>query len=413
MGALLTTGITLRYLAPDRYRPPETMSPQASAAEPVCDGTCWHGEACEMGRCVWQAPNDVGHVASAARLAGPFPVPADMVDALPLDENRFAVSHLLGLRITDAQSGAVLSLVSDAPQAQLLRRVGDVVYASAPSRIYVIDVASTRVLKNIEVGSLVTDMSVGASGRRVLASLSGARAVAVIATDYHAEVSRFFFGDDPVGPVAIDDTDENAFTTNGRVPLAGLEPPAAAVRHGAVYAFDPGRLAADQDRVRTGMSGNPVDMVMLPDARSSYVALRERDRVVRVERLASGAVRQVGHIPTCKEPEQIALVRLGRRLLVRCNSGRAVEVFDVTRQELVRRIALGTHIADMAVSPDGKQVILALPLAKTGVVAFVDLETYEIRRREVSAPPTRVRLTPDGRAALVVSDRSKQAWVIQ
>jgi len=56
---------------------------------------------------------------------------------------------------------------------------------------------------------------------------------------------------------------------------------------------------------------------------------------------------------------------------------------------------------------------LALPLAKTGVVAFVDLETYEIRRREVSAPPTRVRLTPDGRAALVVSDRSKQAWVIQ
>jgi DNA-binding beta-propeller fold protein YncE len=414
MAVLLTTGIALRYLAPDRYRPPGTMSPQdASAADPVCEGTCWHGEACQMGRCVWQPPNDVGHVDDAARIAGPFELPSEMVDVLPLDGARFAVSQILGVQVSDAQSGAVLSTVSDAPQAQLLRRVGEVIYASAPNRIYVIDAASMRVLKTIEVGSLPTQMAIGASGRRVLVSMAGARAVAVIATDYHAEVSRFFFGDDPVGPVAMDDTGESALTTNGHVPLPGLEPRNSAVRHSAVYAFDPGRLPSEQDRVRTGMAGNPVDIAMLPDARTSYVALRELDRIVRVERLESGAVRQLGHMPTCKEPEQMELVRHGRRIIVRCSAGRAVEVFDLNRHELVRRIALGSHIADMAVTPDGKQAILTLPRDGAGIVAFVDLDNYQVRYRELGASPSRVRLSPDGRTALVVSDRSKQAWVIK
>ena len=69
--------------------------------------------------------------------------------------------------------------------------------------------------------------------------MPSAHTVAVIATEYHAEIERIQFGDDTVGPLGIDDSGKRALTTTGTVPLPGL-PNAAG---GAAYAFDPGRLA--------------------------------------------------------------------------------------------------------------------------------------------------------------------------
>ncbi len=411
--SLITAGIALRYLAPDRYQPPRRMGPPAAAAEPACDTPCWHGEACQMGRCVWQQPNNVGHIDKVPTIAGPFDLPRGMVDAMPLDADRFAVSYLLGVQITSTRTGSTLSLVSDAPQAQKLYRVGEVVYATAPRRIYVIDVPTTRVLKTIEIGSPVGALAVGASGRRVLASIPGARAAAVIAADYHAEVSRFYFGDDKVLQVALDDTGERALATNGRVPLAGLPAPRSANNFGAMYAFDPTRLPSEQDRVRTGMMGNPVDVAMLPDSKTSYVVLREKDAVIQVERLASGAIRQTGRLQTCRQPEQIELIRRGRRAIVRCNLDRAVEVFDLHKRELTRQIPLNARVSDLVVTPDGRQAILLLVRDKAGAVGLLDLDTYDLQLHELGGEPHRVRLTPDGRAAVVISDRSKVAWVLR
>ena len=95
--------------------------------------------------------------------------------------------------------------------------------------------------------------------------------MAVIATDYHAEVSRFFFGDDRIRPIGIDEGGSRGLASNGRLPLAGLEAPGESVRFGAVYAFDPGRLPSEQDSVRTGLSGNPVDLVMAGAVRNPYL----------------------------------------------------------------------------------------------------------------------------------------------
>src|SRR5690606_15152995 len=117
--------------------------------------------------------------------------------------------------------------------------------------------ASTRVLKAIDTGHTVSDVAVGASGQRVLAAMPGARSVAVIATDYHAEVSRFFFGDDHVRSVAIADSGDRALAINGEIPLAGLSPSREAKQQGAMYAFDPTLLPSEQDKIRTGLVGNP------------------------------------------------------------------------------------------------------------------------------------------------------------
>ena len=413
MTTLVCTGIALRHLAPGRFLPPRAakITAAASTMGAACSAPCWNGEGCKEGKCVWQPPNDVGHVAAAHEpiVGGPFPLPRDVSDALPLDRERFAAALLTGIGIYNARTGTARSLVTDAPQARGLYRVGSVVYATAPQRIYVVDPVTTRLLKTIETGHPVGEVVVGASGRRVLASLPTAHAIAVLATEYHAEIERIQFGDDPVGPMGADDTGTRALTTTGQIPRPGLRDP----QGGAAYAFDPSRLASAQDRVRASMVGNPVSLLMTPDGQTSYVVLRAEDALVPLEWQPSGAVRQEARIPTCREPEEIALVRRGRRAIVRCNEGRSIEIFDLVKRELVRHVPFNARVADVAIAPDGEQAIVALPADGAGFVGLVNLESFEVKVLPVNAEPTRVRLSPDGSMALVLSDRAKVAWVIR
>ena len=406
--SLIVAGVVLRHLAPDRFAPSRAAS--ARAPVPTCPSPCWSGEACQLGRCVWQRPNDVGHLAAVPSVAGPFSLPKDASDALLLDDDRFAVALLAGAQIRSARTGEVLSLISEAPHSRRLYRVGDVVYAAAPQRIYVLHAAAPRLLKTIELGALVGDLVVGASGRRVLATLPSAHAVAILATEYHAEIERIQFGDDLVGPIAVDDSGTRALTTTGQIPLPGLRDPAG----GAAYAFDPSRLGWEQDRVRTSLVGNPVSVLMAPDGELSLVVLRAEDALVPLAWQPSGAVRQEGDsIPTCNEPEQIELVRSERRAILRCNEGRAIQVLDLEQRAILQTIELHGRAADLAVSPDSAQAAVAVNSEGAGSLALIDLRTYAVSTVPLGAEPSRVRFSPDGRAVMAISDRSKVAWVIR
>jgi DNA-binding beta-propeller fold protein YncE len=346
-------------------------------------------------------------------VGGPFPLAEDFVDAVIIDDERVAVSHLKGLEILNAKTGRGRSLINDAPQAQRLARVGDPLYVSSPKRLYVVDLKNERVLKSLDMGGPIEAFHRGGSGWRMLVSVPSTRSVAVIATDYHAEISRFFFGDDPVGPVAIDDSGKRALTTTGRVPISGLEPPAIATRYGAMYAFDPSRLSSQQDRVRSAMTDNAVDILMVPDGTTSYLLLRKTSELVVQKRQPSSTVRQIKRVKTCKQPEGLQLVRRTRRAVVRCNLGRAIDIIDLDTHRHIKRISLGVRVSDLAVSPDGTQAIAALPQDTKGAVAVIDLSSFQVRLHELSSDPQRVRLTPDGRAALILSDRTKKAWVLR
>ncbi|MCC6551552.1 MAG: hypothetical protein IT372_00845 [Polyangiaceae bacterium] len=407
ISALIFTGVALRHLAPDRFAPSRAAS--APAPVPACAAPCWSGEACQLGRCVWQRPNDLGHIGDNPSVAGPFALSKDVSDAILLDGDRFAAALLTGTQILSARTGEVQSLVSEAPQSRRLHRIGDVVYATAPQRIYVIDAATTRVIKTVEVGSPVGEVAIGVSGRRVLASLPVAHAVAILATEYHAEIERIQFGDDAVGPVAVDDSGARALTTTGQIPLPGLRDAPG----GAAYAFDPSRLGSEQDRVRASMVGNPVSVLMTPDGEASYVALRAEDALLPLRWLPSGAVRQGERIPTCDEPEQIELVRAERRAIVRCHRGRAIQVLDLDKAAVIQSVPLAGRAVDLAVAPDGAQAIVALTGEGAGSLALVDLRTYAVTTLPLTAEPTRVRVSPDGRVALALSDRAKVAWVVR
>ena len=161
------------------------------------------------------------------------------------------------------------------------------------------------------------------------------------------------------------------------------------------------------------MEGNPVSVLMTPDGTWSYVALRAENALVPLEWLPSGAVRRSERMPTCREPEQIELVRQGRRALVRCHEGRALEVFDLRKNVVMRRVAFNGRATDLVVSPDGEMALVTLTNDGVGGLALVDLQSYAVTVLPLSAEPTRVRLTADGRMALVLSDRAKVAWVVR
>lgn len=405
---LLMSGILLRFLAPGRFFDQRAAS-AATQPTAACDPVCWVGEACQLGKCIWQKPNEASSVGPAPTLSGPFELPKDASDVLLLDADRFAVGTLGGVQIRSAKTGQLLELVSEAHQVRRLVRVDDTLYAVGREIISVIDARTTRLQKSIDFGGIIGDVIVGAGGRRVLVSLPGVHAVSIVSTDLHAEIDRIRFGDDTVGPLGLDDSGKRGITTTGMLPVSGLPDP----QGGAVYAFDPSRLATAQDRVRASMIGNPVSVLMSPSGDASYVALRGKNEIVPLEWEESGSIRQRASIEACDQPEQLELVREGRRALARCSRGRAIEVFDLDTDKLVRHIPFNAPAVDMAVTPDGAQVIVALASDTDGSLGVVDLTTYNVSLLPLNAPPSRVRLAPDGSGVLVSSDRSKVAWIVR
>lgn len=408
--SLILAGITLRFVAPERFKPEiDGPAPAGLPPKPACESACWTGEACQESQCTWQKPKGVAHVPQRPGIAGPFALPPDVADVELLDDDRFAVALLSGTEVRSSRTGQSLGLISEAGQTRKLVRAGDAVYAVGPQHIAVLDIPQTRVLKSLELGGIIGDVTVGANGRRALVSLPGAHAIAILSTELHAELDRIRFGDDVIGPVAVDDTGTRALTSTGAVPIAGLPDP----QGGAVYAFDPSRLATEQDRNRASMLGNPVSALMSPDGATSYVVLRAKNALVGLEWLESGAVRQREPISVCDQPEQIELVRKGRRALVRCNRGHELAVLDLDRGVVSARIPLRAPATDLAVSPDGEQAVVALQGLRDGALALVDLATLEVEEVPLTEPPSRVRLSADGRQVLALSDRSKVAWVIR
>src|SRR5262249_30288627 len=55
MMSIVVAGVALRYLAPDRFNVGSAKLSSATAVAPAhgCGSSCWNGESCETGKCVW------------------------------------------------------------------------------------------------------------------------------------------------------------------------------------------------------------------------------------------------------------------------------------------------------------------------------------------------------------------------
>jgi DNA-binding beta-propeller fold protein YncE len=154
-------------------------------------------------------------------------------------------------------------------------------------------------------------------------------------------------------------------------------------------------------------------VLVTPDGERGIAVLRRDNKLVPMEILPTGAVRLAEAVDTCDQPEQIELVRRARLAVVRCNRGRAVEIFNLDDASLVRRVPFGDPVLDLAVTPDGEQIVVAVAGASGGAVGLVDLESFSVEMVPLTEPPTRVDVSPRGDTVLALSDRSKVAWVIR
>ena len=109
----------------------------------------------------------------------------------------------------------------------------------------------------------------------------------------------------------------------------------------------------------------------------------------------------------------VAFLPDGRRA-VSCSDDRTIRLWDIeSGQEIHCFRGHTSELTWVAIAPDGRQAIVALPADGQGFVGLVDLDTWDVKMLPLGAEPTRVRLSPDGAMALVLSDRSKVAWVIR
>jgi hypothetical protein len=246
MMSVVCTGVALRYLAPGRFMPPQFSNSPGGCGHP---GRLPHHllerRDLPQGRLRLAGPADVAHLSSEPVVSGPWTLPKDVSDALPLDRERFAVALLAGTQISQRPHRRCW-IISEAPQSRRLYRVGDVVYSTAPQHCLNLDAATTRLLKTIELGTQVGSLTLRPRRRR--ARLPAERARRRDPDDrFHAEIDRIQFGDDAVGRSHRRYRQEGAHHDRDD-PAPGLRDPAGGAVSPSIRAASPASKTASAPR---------------------------------------------------------------------------------------------------------------------------------------------------------------------
>ena len=114
-----------------------------------------------------------------------------------------------------------------------------------------------------------------------------------------------------------------------------------------------------------------------------------------------------------KRPVALALSQEGKRLYVANRQGGSLSVIDTDPGKVAREFPVGEGLADLALLPDNR-TLLAVDRAGDALI-WVDLaqEPVQIKARLQLAPdPARVLISPDGKACIVASTRSRRLTVV-
>lgn len=146
-------------------------------------------------------------------------------------------------------------------------------------------------------------------------------------------------------------------------------------------------LAAALDR-------SPVDLALTPDG-NWLVTANQTSHTISLVRTSDGQV--VAEAPCGQGPSAIAVSPDGRRVLVSATRGGELDVFTLDGASLAAAgtVRLGFEPRGIAVSPDGQLAYVALTAANE--VAVVELASLTVETRiAVGRWPRYLSLTPDG-----------------
>jgi len=139
---------------------------------------------------------------------------------------------------------------------------------------------------------------------------------------------------------------------------------------------------------------SPVDLVLIPDGKH-FITVNQTSDTISLVRLVDGKV--LSEVGCGRRPTNLALTPDGKSVIVSASYAGEVVAFAIDADKLNRQksVSLGFEPRGMAVTSDGKRVFVAL---STGgcIVELSFPELKEIRRIDVGRWPREIALSPDG-----------------
>src|SRR4051812_32679626 len=129
---------------------------------------------------------------------------------------------------------------------------------------------------------------------------------------------------------------------------------------------------------------NPHEAFFTPDGKQVWATVRGEDYLSMIDRVT---FKETGRIPTTSGPGMVIFSRDGTRAFV-CNSfNPVVEVVDVARREIIKRIPVVSPFSPfIQVTPDGQEVWLTHKAM--GKVTRIDTKTLEVKGTIDTGPIT-------------------------
>ena len=293
------------------------------------------------------------------------------------------------------------------------------VLSSLGSDVSVIDVASNRLIKTIEVGDRPHGIAAPRSQDRLYVAVEFENALAVIdpVTDTLIEKYRMFGN----RPNEIDVTSDGRFVY---LPILG---------HGVYEVFD---TIEETIVARIPTNGFPHNVVISPDDRFAYLSPMDRGNTP-VEAIAKAGfpttlnnriyvVDTTDHkitatIPTDDAPRPIAISPDGKRLYANVDGLQGFVVLDLQTHKQIARVQYALSADEQArpsrshgivASPDGRE--LWTSDVNLGLVFVFDVTQHppvEVARIENDGPVYWMTMTPDGKTLYVSSAESDTVTV--
>lgn len=301
---------------------------------------------------------------------------------------------------------AGVSLLDSTPRAVLAQEGSqDRLYVTAQDRLLVVDPASLRIVKTVNIGGTMAAAAATADGRLLYAANSGLQAVVVIDTATSQVIDLVRVGINPVGPVLLGPDEKTVWVVSEEA-VSVID----AVAH---------RLVATIP-VDNGVSSG---LVFAPFGHSwrAYVSNRTDNTVIAIDAQKYAVV---ARIPVGKAPWRgVVYSTLTGKVYVANTGSQDLSVIDVRTNTVVNTIPLPRPgLNTIAVTKDGRFLFLdsryshaggdsqiVVDAARESVVATID-----IRPAGTASPanPSRLVFTPDGRLGISIHKTSPHVTVI-
>jgi YVTN family beta-propeller protein len=217
--------------------------------------------------------------------------------------------------------------------------------------ISVIDIASRKEVKRVDLGSLLRPHGITESGGKIYFTIEGSRAVA-----------RY----DPVA---------------GRVDWT----------------------------MGTGQAGT--HMVVVASTGKIYTANRDSDTVSALDPAKGQSAWKITQIAVGKGPEGIGLSPDEREVWVAHRGDGGLSIIDTATDKVKETLKVGRAPIRVKFTPDGKRVLVS-DSQGTDVVVFEAATRKELKRIAVGGVPAGILMQPDGRRAFVASTQANKVLVI-